>query len=753
MPDKKDFIAIFKAETEDHLTKLDKGLVELEKHPRNTELFKELNREAHTIKGSARVFGYSPIQEIAHRIEEIFAKIMEKKVVFSSPIANRIFKGLDTIRSILDKVGRGEEIGADMSVICGELDECIAQKPAVKEEKPQAKKEVTVQKSGFDERKIEERKGVEDKPERQPSGYAEEYIRVPVSKVNKLLNLVGEIVVNKMKSSQKIIQAKRLVKLSKESQRMIADLSERVKSSASFHDSEIVRLLSECNADTQRLKESSLTLCDNISTEALNLDPVIDELQARMKEIRMLPCSTIFEGFPRMVRDIASQQGKEINLEISGEDTELDKKVLEGIKTSLMHLLRNCIDHGIEPPEKRQAAGKPGYGTVKLSASHEAGNVVIVIEDDGQGIDIDEIKAVALKKRLVSAEELKAMPEKEILNIIFINGYSTSPIITDVSGRGIGLDVVRHDMESLKSQVIVETQKGKGTKFTLVLPLTIAIIQALLVKTKGMSFAIPMTSIVESFKASESKFSTIEGRMAIQIRGHTMPVMRLAEVMALPSVYAKDDEPEKKEEELDVIIVTSLSKQVGFIVDEIVGEEEIFIKSLGKHLGKVQNVSGAAILGTGEVLVILDAADLIAQARLNNLAVAGEKAVIREKEKKKSILVVEDAMSTRELVKSILEAQGYEVYTAVDGLDALDKIATSRFNLLVTDIQMPRMDGFELCKCLKKNEQYKDVPVIIITALEKDEDKRRGIEAGAQAYIVKTSFDQSNLLDTIQRLI
>lgn len=771
MPDKKDFIAIFKAETEDHLTKLDKGLVELEKHPRNTELFKELNREAHTIKGSARVFGYSQIQEIAHRIEEIFAKVMERKVVFSSPIANKIFKGLDTIRSILDKVGRGEEIDVDMSVICGELDECIAQKPAVKEEKPQVKKEETgkdwqkpAQKSGVDERKIdEERKGDEDKaeiaknnegkPERQPSGYAEEYIRVPISKVNKLLNLVGEIVVNKMKSSQKIIQAKRLVKLSKESQRMVADLSERVKSSASLHDSEIVRLLSECNADTQRLKESSLILCDNISTEALNLDPVIDELQARMKEIRMLPCSTIFEGFPRMVRDIASQQGKEINLEISGEDTELDKKVLEGIKTSLMHLLRNCIDHGIEPPEKRKAAGKPGYGTLRLSASHEAGNVVIVIEDDGQGIDIDEIKEVALKKRLVSAEELKAMSEKEILNIIFINGYSTSPIITDVSGRGIGLDVVRHDMESLKSQVIIETHKGKGTKFTLVLPLTIAIIQALLVKTKGMSFAIPMNSIVESFKASESEFSTIEGRMAIQIRGHTMPVMRLAEVMALPSVYAKDDEPEKKEEELDVIIVTSLSKQVGFIVDEIVGEEEIFIKSLGKHLGKVKNVSGAAILGTGEVLVILDAVDLIAQARLDNVAVTGEKAVIREKEKKKSILVVEDAMSTRELVKSILEAQGYEVYTAVDGLDALDKIATSRFNLLVTDIQMPRMDGFELCKSLKKNEQYKDIPVIIVTALEKDEDKRRGIEAGAQAYIVKTSFDQSNLLDTIQRLI
>lgn len=757
MPDKRDFIAIFKAETEDHLTKLDKGLVELEKHPRNAELFKELNREAHTIKGSARVFGYSQIQEIAHRIEEIFARVMEKKIAFSTPIANKIFKGLDTIRSILEKVGKEEKIDVDMSLICGELDECVGGEIETRGQR-------TVEKRGVVERKIDkERKEGGDKGERpkNPEGaaerqaqvFADEYIRVPISKVNKLLNLVGEIVVNKMKSSQKIIQAKRLVKLSKETQRMVADLNERVKRTIAFQDSEIVRLLSECNADTQRLKDTSLTLCDNISTEALNLDPVIDELQARMKEIRMLPCSTIFEGFPRMVRDIASQQGKEVNLEISGEDTELDKKVLEGIKTSLMHILRNCIDHGIEEPEKRQAAGKPTCGTLRLSACHEAGNVVIVIEDDGKGIDLEEIKEVALKKRLVSVEELKAMTEKEILDIIFMNGYSTSPIITDVSGRGIGLDVVRHDTESLKSQVLVETQKAKGTKFTLVLPLTIAIIQVLLVKTKGMSFAIPMTSIVESFKANIQEFSTIEGRMAIQIRGHTMPVMRLDEVMALPSISVTEDEQQKKEEGLSVIVVTSLSKQVGFIVDEIVGEEEIFIKSLGKHLGKVSNVSGAAILGTGEVLVILDVADLIAQSRLNNLAVAGGKAVTQEKKEKKRVLVVEDALSTRELVKSILETQGYEVYTAVDGLDALDKISISRVNLVVTDIQMPRMDGFELCKCLKKNEQYKDIPVIIVTALEKDEDKRRGIEVGAQAYIVKSSFDQSNLLDTMARLV
>jgi CheY-like chemotaxis protein len=450
-----------------------------------------------------------------------------------------------------------------------------------------------------------------------------------------------------------------------------------------------------------------------------------------------------------MVRDIASQQGKEIHLVISGEETELDKKVLEGIKASLIHILRNCIDHGIEEPELRVALGKPRHGTIKISAFHEADNVVITIEDDGRGMDIDQIKETALKKQLVSTHDLGEMTEKEILNIIFMNGYSTSPVVTDVSGRGMGLDIVRRDITNLKGQVILETQKERGAKFTLVLPLTIAIIQVLLVEVQNMVFALPMLPITESVKVNTEDVSTIEGRMAIQFRERIVPLVRLNEVLELPP--AKEEEKAKKE--ILVVIASSLDRRIGFIVDKIVGEEEVFTKSLGRHLGKVKNVSGAVIMPTGEVLVVLDIGDLITHCAFSLPSVKGKRSAPEVKRREKRILVVEDAFSTRELEKSILSTHGYLVDTAIDGLDALDRLIGTKYDLIVSDIEMPRMDGFELCRTLKKKEEYKGIPFVMVTALQKEEDKRRGMEVGAAAYIVKSAFEQTNLLDTIERLV
>jgi two-component system chemotaxis sensor kinase CheA len=509
-------------------------------------------------------------------------------------------------------------------------------------------------------------------------------------------------------------------------------------------------LLGQCDAQMQKLREHHVKLYDHASTLAFHLDPVIDELQANMKKIKMLPLSSIFDGYRRMVRDIASQKGKEVNLVISGEETELDKKVLDGIKAPLIHLLRNCIDHGIEGPDARVALGKQRSGTIKVCAFHEADNVVITMEDDGRGMDIDQIKQTALKKRLVSGDELKGMTEKEILDIVFMNGYSTSPVVTDVSGRGIGLDIVRRDITNLKGRVILDTQKNKETKFTLVLPLTIAIIQVLLVEVRNMIFALPMLPITESVKVNTEDVSTIEGRMAIHFRERTVPLVRLDEVLELPP--ARDKEGRARKEML-VVIATSLYSQVGFIVDEIAGEAEVFIKSLGRHLGKVKNVSGAIIMPTGEVVVVLDIADMIAHSAHNLPQGTGKKRTPELKRKEKRILVVEDAFSTRELEKTILETRGYLVDTAVDGLDALERMAGTRYDLIVSDIEMPRMDGFELCRTLKKKEGFADIPFVMVTALQKEEDKRRGMEVGAAAYIVKSAFEQANLLDTIERLV
>jgi two-component system chemotaxis sensor kinase CheA len=284
----------------------------------------------------------------------------------------------------------------------------------------------------------------------------------------------------------------------------------------------------------------------------------------------------------------------------------------------------------------------------------------------------------------------------------------------------------------------------------LALPLTIAIIQVLLVEVKDMIFALPMLPIIESIKVSTDDVSTIGGRMAIHFREHTVPLVRLNEVLELP---AEMDEEGEARKEMLVVVATSLDSQVGFIVDEIVGEEEVFIKNLGKHLGKVKYVSGAIIMPTGEVVVVLDIADLIAHSALSSSTGPGKKRAPELKRKERRILVVEDAFSIRELEKTILETHGYLVDTAVDGMDALDRMTGVRYDLIVSDIEMPRMDGFELCRALKKKEGYKDIPFVMVTALQKEEDKRRGMEVGAAAYIVKSTFQQTNLLDTIERLV
>ncbi len=742
----KDLIAIFKAETEEHLTNLDNGLVELEKQPDNVEQVRRLNREVHTLKGAARVFGFSPIQDIAHRIEDIFEAIAGKKAALDSSVVEKIFKGLDAIRTISEKISPEQGIDVDVSGLCGELEACLAEKQGTEAlRRSEPRKEHTGEET---QREVVDTISEEGNPSLLIQ--QDEYIRVPLSRADKLLYLVGELVINRMKSSAKIAQAKSLSKLSREVQKSISSLTEAIKKEWSPPEGEVTKLLSQCDAQMQKLREHTLKLYDHVSTEVFHLDPVIDELQTRVKEIKMLPLATVFNGFPRMVRDIASQQGKEVNLVISGEETELDKKVMEGIKTSLLHILRNCIDHGIEEPEMRTALGKPTYGTIKVSASHEGDNVAITIEDDGRGMDVDQIKQTALKKRLVSSDDLEGMTDKEVLNIVFMNGYSTSPMVTDVSGRGMGLDIVKRDIANLKGWVILEANKNKGTKFILVLPLTIAIIQVLLVRVQDMLFALPMLSIIETVKVNMDNVSTTEGRIAIQFRERIVPLIRLNEVLGLPPTEDKDAKAKKA---VFAVMVNSLDRQVGFIVDKILGDEEVFVKSLGKHLGKLKNVSGAIVMATGEVAVVLDIEDLIVHSALSLKPVTATRPLPKVKRREKRILIVEDAFSTRELEKSILETHGYVVDTAVDGLDALDRIIVSKYDLIVSDIEMPRMNGFELCRTLKKNEGFKEIPFVMVTALQKEEDKRRGMEVGAAAYIVKSGFEQTNLLDTIKRLV
>jgi len=558
-----------------------------------------------------------------------------------------------------------------------------------------------------------------------------------------------------VKSSYKLLALRRLTQDTKVFQKRLAQLTEQANNALRSHSTSgqnFSPLLHQCNLDAESLKKGVLELADRLSAETVHLDPVIDELQFRVKQIRMLPCATIYDGFERLVRDVAKEEEKTVNLVIEGEDTELDKKVLEVLKPCLIHLLRNAVSHGIERPDEREAHGKPKTGTIWLRAFQRSGRVVIEVQDDGHGIDVEKVKQVALKKKFANFDELFKMPEQEILGFIFAPGLTTSPTVTDVSGRGVGLDVVRTEAEKLKGQVHLSSRPGQGTTLTVELPLTIAIMQVLLVEVEGKRFGLPLSSIEESVKVRSSEVLTLDGRTAIRLREQTVPVIKLAEILGLPARHVDEELSRPKvPEKWCAVIASSQGRRVGFLVDQILGEEEIFIKNLGMNLGKIKNISGATILGTGEIVLILDVGEVIGSSKSAPLTSFKKDAPANKPQRR--ILVVEDSLTTRELEKSILGAHGYAVETAVDGLDALEKLSQGEFHLVVCDIEMPRMNGFEFCKTLRQQPEHKDLPVVFVTSFGKEDQKRRGIEVGAQAYIVKSAFDQANLLEVVERLI
>jgi len=734
MSELKDLHAIFKIESEDHLTKLENGLIELERRSGDKELLRRLLREVHTLKGAARVFGFTDIQDLTHRMEDVLEAISSGKILFDSYSMERMLRGIDTLRILLGRILGEDSPPVDLSEIKEGLESCLSRNEVDKEQAS----------CGPDTLPLTQREGF------SPSEPSEVYLKVSLSRLDRLLYLIGEVVIQRMKSSARISQTKRILRSMKEVQRSISKFKEAMKEDRPSSSREWISFLSQWEAQLERLREEFQRLYEQISSETFHLDPIIDQLQTKARELKMVPLSTIFEGFPRMVRDMASQLGKEIRLLVSGEETELDKKVIERIKSSLIHLLRNAIDHGIEEPRKREAIGKPREGTIKISARNERDRVVLSIEDDGKGIDVEEIKANALKKGLVREEELLRMTEREILNLVFAPGCSSSSCVTELSGRGMGLDIVMKEISQLSGRVSIETQKGQGTRFTLSLPLSIALLRALLVRVGERRFFLPLPSLIKVIRMGQEAISTLDGRMSFSFEGRLLPLLDLKELLGIKEIR---EDPKGKEKMLWVVVVTNFKREAGLIVDEVLGDEEVFVKSLGKHLGKAKLISGGVLMLDGEVVFVLDVEDLMAYRPYPVSYLPRAISTPASTQRKGRILVVEDVFSTRELERSILENHGYLVDTAVDGLDALNQISRNSYDLILSDIEMPRMDGFELCQILKKSEAHKDIPFVILTSFQREEDRKRGMEVGASAYLVKGAFDQIHLLETIDRLI
>jgi len=517
---------------------------------------------------------------------------------------------------------------------------------------------------------------------------------------------------------------------------------------------ELVKLLEYVNNSQERLHEMSDLINDltrQYSSDTMQMSLVIDGLEEEIKRVRMLPLSTITGTFGRMMRDMAQVSNKEVRFEIIGGDVELDKRVLEQVKDPLIHMLRNAIDHGIETPAQRVVAGKPTTGTVTLEAHQVGKDVSIRVSDDGTGLNITAIRKVALRRNIPNA---KTMSDAELVDLIYNPGFSTSPIITDLSGRGVGLDVVRRNIEILNGRIDIEWKPGAGSSFTMTLPLALTSSRALLVRVSDQRFAIPLSAIERIEHVQLSDIISVGGHDTLQYGGRPLMLVHLSDVLGI----SFDNHPNENSG-IPVVILASAERRMAFAVDELADEQEVVMKDLGRQLTRVGGIAGASVMGSGQVLLILNVADLI------KLALRGTRHSMLEKNvspelvsisevPKRRILVVDDSITTRTLEKNILEAAGYDVRIATDGLEALNTVAVDDMpDLIISDIAMPRMDGFDLALRIKGDQRTAHIPFILVTSLDSPEDKARGVDVGADAYIVKSSFDQNNLLETIEQLI
>jgi len=655
-------------------------------------------------------------------MEDLLGRIKEKLLKLTPEINDLLFECLDSIKILLEAEISKKEVSIDVNSLCEELKQATTGK-LIRERKKVAKKISLVE-------------GRPQETRYEKIGF-EETVRVEIAKLDKLLNLSGEMIINRGKLATLLRQLKEIFNLVGEQTPFL----EQLKTRANGLKEEVAKLI----LAQQGIKDNIANLWRRYDEGLQEIISLTNELEDIVIKMRMLPISTVFDIFPRVIRDMAKEYDKEITLEIKVEKTGLDKKILDGIKDPLLHIVRNCVDHGIETPEERALVGKPRTGKICFEARQEGANILIEISDDGRGIDARLIKRIAVKKNLITPEQSEKMSDNNAVYLIFTPGFSTRERVTDISGRGVGMDVVKENIERLKGSIVVQTQLGKGTKFTLRLPLTLSITLSLLVKSAGEIFALPTSDIEKIVRISMNDVKLVGDKEVVKVDGKTISFVKLSRILGL------NEKKVTSPQEMFLVIISLAGERIGFMVDEIISEQEIVIKSLGGYLKKPENIAGATIWGDGEVVLILDVFDLMKSAK--KVYVESSTTTLQEKTSIPSILVVDDSLTIRELEKNILEAVGYEVEVAIDGVQALEKMKQKKFNLVITDITMPNMNGFELTSAIKRDKKYKDTPVIIVTSEEKEEDRRKGIEVGAEAYIRKSAFDQKNLLDMIERMV
>lgn len=773
--------ATFRIEAEENINSLYADLIKLEKEKDDSsrkELIEIIYRSVHSLKGASRAVDMSEIESVCHAFEGVMSAVREGNIVISIPIFDILhgsvdiisellnIRGKDIDRQLTDRISRQIEI---LSIIeSGETIEKYFNRKLDGENK-----EVLIHESDnidlldeiehFDNKEIDIDENKDSRPQkfREKKEFVDSTIRVSSRKLDKLLFQAEDMLEIKLSAIErrnnlnqivdKITLCDKYCDTHISSIQSINNFIERNDNNP-FKNKEIesiIKFFEKSRLEIKDVKNDLLLLLKSSANDEYCNGVKIDNLLDDVKDVITVPFSSLFEIFPKIVRDIAKDLGKEVDLVIDGADLEIDRRVLEKIKAPMIHLLRNAIDYGLESVADRVKNSKSIKGKILIKVSRLYNNKVqVLLEDDGAGIDLDKIKKLYSNNENISAAELEIIKKQDFLNYIFKSGVSTSDIVTDISGRGIGLSIVKDNVEQLGGKVEVESEKGLYTRFKMNLPLSLVTYRGVIFGLSGNEYLVPTMKVDKVLRLNKRDVKKIENKDTFSFNGEIIPLINLSDILRLSRNNTKDIDI------YNVIVISRDERSIGFIVESIIGEQEVLVKKFNKQLKRVKFVSGATILGSGKVVPILNISDIFKEA-LISYSPSLESQIDPDigTEERKSILIVEDSVTSRMLLKNILEASDYRVVTAVDGIDGLTKLREETFDAVVSDIEMPRLNGFELTKKIRNDEEFKMIPVVLVTSLSKQEHKEMGIEAGANAYIVKSSFDHSNLLEILDRLI
>lgn len=734
-PDLKKFLGRFVEEARERLAGLRGGLRALEGGSADRETLDALFRSAHTIKGSAKMLGQGGIGETAHSLEDLLEALRSEKLSADEALLAGLRRGTEALAELVERLAGGEERPAAdtaaLAAMAGLL--APARLPSTAEVREPAEADEGAEGSSARPGHAAPPPSVAAKTETAPlppsaapktetaprSGLGGESVRVRLAKLDEMLRLSGEALAARARTAARLEE--------------LASI-ERMAFPAGMGEAERLRAFRERLGRFRRELRADFLAREDLETE----------LHGAALALRMLPLSLVFEPTERMARELGRELGKELDCLCEGGEIELDRELIDGLGEPLLHLVRNAIDHGIEDPGRRESLGKSRRGRLRIGARQAEGSVIVEVEDDGGGLPLEAIRDKALRLRLLEPERAAGLGPRELAELIFLPGLSTSPIVTELSGRGVGLDAVRKAVvEGLRGGIAVETEAGRGTRFSLSLPPTLASMRVLFVRASGRDFAFAARDVAGILSLGEEELFTVAGGRAAVFRDEFVAVAKLGERLGLPSPAR----PSPAGTRLRLLVLDEGSERLALEIDELLDEGEAVVKPLPPQLRGLGPAAGFIERGDGALLCLLNARALLRASRETRVGAPGPGEAGGAE-----ILIVDDSLNTREIERDVLEAHGYRITLAEDGAEGLELALARRFDAVLTDVEMPRMDGFELTARLRAEEAYRDAPIVILTSRSREEDRRRGVRAGADAYIVKGDFDQGSLLETLRGL-